>query len=94
VEVRLKPVSNEGPFTLEAETVHSAYHPSHCSGETEICHMAVTAHALQAVHVRFMLLNNDGHFTLEAEILFCPYHPSHCSGETKFCSMALPAHAL
>jgi hypothetical protein len=40
-----KSVSNEGHFTLEAETVFSPYLPSHCSGVTEICHMAIPAQA-------------------------------------------------
>jgi hypothetical protein len=36
VKVRLKSVSNERHFTLEAETVFLPYFPSLCSGMTEI----------------------------------------------------------
>jgi hypothetical protein len=35
VRVRLKSVSNEGHFTLEAETVFRPYLPYDCSGVTE-----------------------------------------------------------
>jgi hypothetical protein len=52
VQVRTKSLSNEGHFTLEAETVSRSYIPSHCSGGTEICHMALPAHALRAVKVK------------------------------------------
>jgi hypothetical protein len=41
VEFRLKSVSNEVGFTLEAETVFRPYLPSHCCGVTEICHNAI-----------------------------------------------------
>jgi hypothetical protein len=46
VQVTLNSVSNEGDFTLEVERVFRPHLPSHCSGVTEICHMAIPAHAL------------------------------------------------
>jgi hypothetical protein len=61
VHVRLISVSNEGHFTLEAETVFRPYLPSHWSGVTKICHMALPAHALLTVQVRLMSVSNEGH---------------------------------
>jgi hypothetical protein len=51
VQITLKSVSNEGHFTLEAETDFSPYLFSHCSGMTEIWEMALSAQALEAVPV-------------------------------------------
>jgi hypothetical protein len=69
VQVRLKSVSNEGHFTLEAETLLRSYLPLHCRGVTEIYHMALPAHALRAVQVTLKSVGNEGQFTLEAEFL-------------------------
>jgi hypothetical protein len=80
VQVRLKSISNEGYFTLEAETVYRVCLPSNCSGVTEICDMALPAHVLQAVQVRLKSLSNEGYFTLDAETVFHSYPPSHCCG--------------
>jgi hypothetical protein len=53
VQVRLKSVSNEGHFILESETRFRPYLPSHCSGVNEIVrHVAISAHARDAVQVR------------------------------------------
>jgi hypothetical protein len=72
-------VSNEGHFTLEAERVLS-YLPLHCSRVTEICDVALPAHALQAVHVRLKSVYNEGHFTLVAETVFRPISPPTAVG--------------
>jgi hypothetical protein len=52
VRVRLKPVCNEGHFIHVVETVSRPYLSSHCSGVTEISHMALTGDALCAVQLR------------------------------------------
>jgi hypothetical protein len=44
-------VSKEGPFTREAEAGFRPWRASHYSGLTETSHAALTAHALQAMHV-------------------------------------------
>jgi hypothetical protein len=80
VEVMLKSVGNEGPFTLEVESF-SSYLPSHCSGVTELCHILLPpAHALRTVQVNLKSFGNEGHPTPKAETVFCPYLPSCCSG--------------
>jgi hypothetical protein len=66
VEVMVKAVSNEGHFMLEAETVFRPYLTSHCSGESEICHMVLLAHALRAEQITLKSVSNEGHFTLDA----------------------------
>jgi hypothetical protein len=70
------------------------YLPSHCSEVTEICHMALTAHALEGVEVRLKSVGNEWHITLEDEKVFRPYFPPHCSGVTEKCHEALPVHTL
>jgi hypothetical protein len=45
MQVRFMLVSNEGHFTLEAKTVFRPYVFSHWSWVTDICHMALPAHA-------------------------------------------------
>jgi hypothetical protein len=84
-----KSTRNEVRFNLDAKRLFV-----YCSGVTEICHMAITAHALQAVQVRLKSVSNEGHFTFEAETVIRPYHPSHCCGVTEIYHMTLPAHAL
>jgi hypothetical protein len=59
-----------------------------------MCEMALPAHALQAVQVRFKSVGNEGHFTLEAESFIHSYLPTNCSGVIGICLMALPTHAL
>jgi hypothetical protein len=61
---------------------------------TEMCNMAIAAHALSAVQVTTKLATNDGQFTHEAETGFRPCLPSHCSGVCEICHMALPGQAL
>jgi hypothetical protein len=48
VKVTLKSVGNEGHFTPDTDAV-SRHVPSHCGVVTEIFHMVLAAHALQAV---------------------------------------------
>jgi hypothetical protein len=88
VQVRLKSVRNEGPFTLEAETVFRPYLPSYCSGVTQVYNMELPTHALLALQVRLITESNKGHFILEAQTVFHPYIPSHCSAVTETCHMA------
>jgi hypothetical protein len=75
VQVTLKSVSNEGYFTLDANTVIRPYLPAHCCGVTEIYHVALPAHSLRAVHVRLKSVSNEGHFTLEAQSVFVRISP-------------------
>jgi hypothetical protein len=77
MQVRLKSLINEGHFTREAKKVLHPFLPSHCSGVTEICHMALSAQVLSAVHVRLKSVINEGYFPLVAETVFRPYLPSH-----------------
>jgi hypothetical protein len=72
VQVKLKSVSNEGHFTLDAETVFLPYLPSLCSGVTEICDMALYTHALLAVQITVKSDSNEVNFTVEAEEIFRP----------------------
>jgi xanthine dehydrogenase iron-sulfur cluster and FAD-binding subunit A len=60
---------------------------------SEICRMALSAPALQAVQVRFISFSSEGHFTLEVESVFRPYRPSQCCAATEILEMAIPAHA-
>jgi hypothetical protein len=67
VQVRLKSVSKEQHFILEAEAVFRPYFTKHCSGANETSYVALPAHAMKAVQVRFKLGINVAHFTLETE---------------------------
>jgi hypothetical protein len=67
VQVRLKSVSNEGHFTLEAEIFFCPYLPSHCSGVSDIYHIKLPAHVLSRVQVTIKSVSNSEYFTLEAE---------------------------
>jgi hypothetical protein len=91
-KIRLKSVSNERHFTLEAETVFRLYLAWHCSGVTQIYHMRIPAYALLAVHVRLKSVINEGHFTLEVEGVSRPYLSPHCGVVTEIWNIALPAH--
>jgi hypothetical protein len=53
---RIKSVSNEGHFTLEAETIFRQYLPSHCSGVTKILYPRRLRMGLYNVTVVFVLL--------------------------------------
>jgi hypothetical protein len=79
LKVRFKSYSNKGHFTHQAETFYRRYLPWHCKGVTEICDIALLAHALEAVRVRPKSVSNEGHFTLDAATVSRPYLPSHCS---------------
>jgi hypothetical protein len=89
----LNSVSNEGLFTLQAKRIFRPYLATHSSGVTEICHVALPAHAIHSVKVRLKWVSNEGQFTLEAQTVFRPYPPSHWSGVNQMCQMALPEHA-
>jgi hypothetical protein len=89
VQVRLKSVSNEGHFTLEAETNFRPYLPSHCSGVTDICHLGISAHALRAVSVRLKSVSNEGHFTLQATAVSRPYVASYSTAVNQETPVAL-----
>jgi hypothetical protein len=84
VQDRLQPVSNEGHFTLEAETVFCPYPSSQCSGVTYICHMALPPNALRAVQVRLKSVSNEVHFTLEPKTIFRPISPRISVGWLKY----------
>jgi hypothetical protein len=66
MKVRLKSVSSEGHFTI--------YLPSHCSGVTKLCNMALAAQPLEAVQVR-LTFSNEGHLTLENKPFIVPIAP-------------------
>jgi hypothetical protein len=87
-------IGNEGHFTLEDKTVFRTSISSHCSGLSERSHVALPAHALQAVIGRLKSVSKEGHFIVEAETVFRPYLMSHCSGVTETRHVALPGHAL
>jgi hypothetical protein len=67
VQVRLKSVSNEGHFTLEAETVFRMYLLTNCCGFTEISHIALSTNLLQEVQFMLKSVSNERQFTLKAE---------------------------
>jgi hypothetical protein len=69
VQVRVKTVSNEGHFTIEAETVFRSYVPSHSSEVTEVSNKALPTCALRAMQVRLRSISNEGRFTIEAETI-------------------------
>jgi hypothetical protein len=56
--------------------------------------MALPAHALKMLPVRYKSPTNEGYFTLVVETVFRPYLLSHCSEFTEICHSPLPAHAL
>jgi hypothetical protein len=76
----LKADSNEGHFTLEAETALCPYLRSHFGEETKISLIALRAHALQAVQVGLNSVSNEGHFTLDAETIFRTISPGTAVG--------------
>jgi hypothetical protein len=73
VLVRLQSVSNEGHFTVEAETVFHPYLASPSSKVSESSHVILPAQALQAVQVTLKSVSNEGHFTIAAETV-CRYY--------------------
>jgi hypothetical protein len=83
VQVTLKLASNEGHFTLEAETVFRPYLPYDSSGVTEEYHMVLPAHVLQAEQLRMKSVSNEEHFTLEVKKVLHPYLTQDCSGVTQ-----------
>jgi hypothetical protein len=99
MQIRLNSVSNEGRFTLQAETIFRPILSTHCTAVTEIRHMSPNVNQLQAVHFRLKSVCNEGHFTLETQVVSCPYLPSHSCGLTEIYHVAIrhmpvPAHAL
>jgi hypothetical protein len=83
VQIRLNSVSNEGLFTLDAETVFHLYLHPHCIGVTEICHMALPTHALRAMQVGTKSVGNEGHFTPEAKQFFVRISPKIAVGSLR-----------
>jgi hypothetical protein len=66
VLLRLRSVSNEEHFALQAGTVLRPYLPWQRSRVTDICHTALSAHALHAVDVTLKSVSYEEHFTLDA----------------------------
>jgi hypothetical protein len=83
VQVWSKLVSNEGHFTVKAETVFRPYLASHCRGLTVVPHLPFSAHALQTFQVWSKSVSNEGHFSFDAGTVFRPYLISHCSRLTE-----------
>jgi hypothetical protein len=45
--------------------------------------MELTAHAIEAVQVKFKSVGNEEHFALQVETVFRPHLPKDCSGVTE-----------
>jgi hypothetical protein len=86
-------VSNEEHFQLKAETVFRLYLNWNCSGVTEICHMALPAQALRAVHVWLKSVINEANITREEKHFFV-LSPLAISLVPEICAVALLAHGL
>jgi hypothetical protein len=61
-------MENKAPFRL--------YNGYHLSEFPEISHLAVPAHALQALYVWLRSVNNEGHFTWRTMYFSCYISPS------------------
>jgi hypothetical protein len=83
----------KGTLILRLKQFFRPYLPSHTSGVTNICYIALRAHALQSVQVRFKSVTNEGRLTHEAKIVIRLDLPSHFYGVTEICNEALTAHA-
>jgi hypothetical protein len=83
-------VSNEGHFTLEAETDNRPYLASHSSEVSETVQVELPALALQAVQDSSKSISNKGHFTLLEEKIFCPCLAWLCSRVIETSNVALP----
>jgi hypothetical protein len=83
VQFRLKSVSNEGHFTLEAESVSHPYLPPPYSGRTEVSYMAHKAKALTAVQVTLRPVSKKRHFTMQHGRVTRPYVHPYFSGVTE-----------
>jgi hypothetical protein len=88
VQFRFKLVGKEGHYILESERVFRPHLPSHCSGVTEIRHMALPAHELCVVQVSFKTV-----FSSWDRNGFSSISPSHCSGVTSMYHVALAARS-
>jgi hypothetical protein len=80
LQVWSKSGSNEGQFTLEAETIFRPYLASHCSGLTLKSEMILPRHAPDPMQDWFISVSKEDHFTLEAKTVFCPYLTSRFPG--------------
>jgi hypothetical protein len=58
--------SNEGHFTLEAESVSRFYLASHCTGASEASGPLLIIHALQVGQIFSKVIGNERHFSREA----------------------------
>jgi hypothetical protein len=76
-EDKLKCVSNERHFTIEAEINFRRSLPSHFCRVTEICLLEIPARVLRAGKVRLKAVSNEGSFTTQVEKDFLPNFPSH-----------------
>jgi hypothetical protein len=83
-----------GTLYFKPKQFFVSIYPRIAVGVTEICHVALPAHALRTLQVRVKSVRNKGHFTLDAETVVFPSVPSHCSGVIEIWHMALPVHAL
>jgi hypothetical protein len=72
----------------------SSASPLALQGVTEICHMALHAHAIGTAHVRLNSVSTERHFTQDAVIFSRPYHPTYCSLLSEIYNMAHCAHAV
>jgi hypothetical protein len=81
-------------FALEDERVFRPYLATHCSGVTEIQHIALPAHALHAVNVICKSFSNERYFSRETQRVLRPYFAPNWTGVTEISHMALPSHAL
>jgi hypothetical protein len=79
-QVRSKLGSNEGQFTLDAETGFRPYLASHCSGLTLTSEMMHPHHAPQPVQDWSKSGNKEENFTLGAETIFVPFSPRIAPG--------------
>jgi hypothetical protein len=73
-----------GHFAREVETVFRPYLASHCSGATEIKHLALLTHAVEAVQVL-----SKSHFARGTESVFRLYLAWLCSGVTETSHLTL-----
>jgi hypothetical protein len=77
VEVWSKSGTNEGQFTLVAETVLRRSIASHFSWVTQASRVGIPPHAPKPLRI-WSKSGSNGHFPLEVERVFPPYLASHC----------------
>jgi hypothetical protein len=94
VQVWSKSVSEEGHFTLQADTFSRSYLASYCKGVAEISDRVLCTDRLQAMYIWSRSASKVGHLTLEAGTVFPPCHSSHCREATESARCALPPRGL